>query len=139
MGLFDEKVLPERARRALLQSCPCVVCPGTEHRPGGGHAVEFKSLQKGHELSFFKHTLMLTCSERRHSVHNQRWAATSGKAALALPQPPGQDWFAAGRGCSGGVGANGSFFDGQFAGDCNGFKALSLDSRACHEFYVWRS
>src|SRR5260363_321577 len=38
-----------------------------------------------------------------------------------------------------GVGANGSFFDGQFAGDCNGFKALSLDSRACHEFYVWRS
>src|SRR5260364_8050 len=70
--------------------------------PGGGHAVEFKSLQKGHELSFFMHTLLLTCSARRHSVHNQRWAAASGKAALALPQPPGQDWFAAGRGCSGG-------------------------------------
>src|SRR5260363_353563 len=62
--------------------------------PGGGHAVEFKSLQKGHELSFFMHTLLLTCSARRHRVHNQRWAAASGKAALALPQPPGQDWFA---------------------------------------------
>src|SRR5260363_80829 len=107
--------------------------------PGGGHAVEFKSLQKGHELSLFMHTLLLTCSARRHSVHNERWAAASGKAAVELPQPPGQDWFAAGRGCSGGRRRYGSFFDGQFAGGCNGFKARSLGSRARHEFYVWRS